>query len=184
MPSMPTRPGAIARAAAELSAPVVYLSTDYVFDGEKDGYYDEDGSSRARSTPTAARRSRARSRSVPAIRGTSSCEHPGSTAPTVRNFLRSMLKLAADARGRARRRRPARLPNGGERPRGSDRKTLPALSERRAPFGTYHLAGALGDELARLRRSNIRRAGGARLQTARVTCQSRQPTIRRRRGGR
>ncbi len=30
-------PAAIARAAAELSVPVVYISTDYVFDGAKDG---------------------------------------------------------------------------------------------------------------------------------------------------
>ena len=37
-----TGPRAVARAAAELSAPVVYLSTDYVFDGAKQGFYDED----------------------------------------------------------------------------------------------------------------------------------------------
>jgi dTDP-4-dehydrorhamnose reductase len=34
-------PETIARAAAALSAPVVLLSTDYVFDGEKNGFYDE-----------------------------------------------------------------------------------------------------------------------------------------------
>ena len=34
-------PGAIARAAAELSIPIVHLSTDYVFDGEKGAPYVE-----------------------------------------------------------------------------------------------------------------------------------------------
>ena len=36
-----TAPGAIAEACAGLSIPVVHLSTDYVFDGEKAGPYDE-----------------------------------------------------------------------------------------------------------------------------------------------
>jgi dTDP-4-dehydrorhamnose reductase len=34
-------PSVIASAAAERSAPVVYISTDYVFDGSKDAPYDE-----------------------------------------------------------------------------------------------------------------------------------------------
>jgi dTDP-4-dehydrorhamnose reductase len=35
-------PGAIAAAANDLGIPVVHFSTDYVFNGEKNGFYDED----------------------------------------------------------------------------------------------------------------------------------------------
>jgi dTDP-4-dehydrorhamnose reductase len=133
-------PGAIARAAAALSIPVVHISTDYVFDGEKSGLYDE----RDAVNP------------INAYGRTKLAGEIGVRAANPRhlilrtswvysahgtNFLKSMLRLAtqnadvkvvADQRG---------CPTAAGDLASAIARTAPRLFDADMPWGTYHLAG-------------------------------------------
>lgn len=134
-------PGEIAKAAAALTIPVVHISTDYVFDGEKAGFYLE-------SDPVAPIGAYGRTklagevavRSVNAnhlILRTSWVYDAAGT-----NFLRTMLGLAetrdevrivADQQG---------CPTAAEDIAGAIVRVLPALRADADKAGTYHIPGS------------------------------------------
>lgn len=133
-------PAAIARAAAELSAPLIHLSTDYVFDGEKDGFYGEEDRTnpinaygRSKLAGEAAVRA-ANPRHI--ILRTSWVYSAGGA-----NFLRTMLRLAAtreevrvvaDQRGC-----PTAAPHLAQ----AVAMLAPQLMGQAPIWGTYHLSG-------------------------------------------
>jgi len=133
-------PEAIALAAADLSAPVVHISTDYVFDGEKDGYYEESDSV----APLNAY-GRSKLAGEIAVRE-SNPRHLILRTSWVysaagKNFVHSMLRLAgsreevsivADQRG---------CPTAAEDFAGALARSLPAAIQADGLWGTYHLAG-------------------------------------------
>lgn len=132
-------PEAIARATAELSVPVVHISTDYVFDGEKSGYYEE-------RDPTRPLNAYGRSKLAGEV--TVRAANPRHLilrtswlyGASGKNFLRSMLKQAenpevrvvADQHG---------CPTGAADFSGALARTLPGIVRSDGPWGTYHLAG-------------------------------------------
>jgi dTDP-4-dehydrorhamnose reductase len=134
-------PGAIARAAAELSIPIVHLSTDYVFDGEKGAPYVETDAvnpinAYGRTKLAGEREVRAANSKHLILRSSwiySAFE---------RNFFRTMLRLAesrdevsvvADQRG---------CPTAAHDLAAGISATLPRLVAGDVRWGTYHLAGA------------------------------------------
>ncbi len=133
-------PGAIAEAAAALSIPVVHLSTDYVFNGEKDGYYEEDD-------PVAPVNAYGRTK----LAGEIAVREANPRHLILRtswiygaegtNFLRTMLRLAesrdevrivADQKG---------CPTAASDIASAIARALPVLLEQGAKAGTYHSAG-------------------------------------------
>jgi len=133
-------PGAIARAAAELSVPVLLFSTDYVFDGEKAQAYVE-------TDPVAPINAYGRSKLAGEI--AVRAENPRHLilrtswvySATGTNFLRTMLRLAAskdevrvvsDQRG---------CPTAASDLANAVGRILPAAMDSDGPWGTYHLAG-------------------------------------------
>jgi dTDP-4-dehydrorhamnose reductase len=136
-------PAAIARAAAALPAPVVYISTDYVFDGAKDGFYDEDD---------AVHPLNAYGRSKVAGEAEVRAANPQHLilrtswvySPQGASFLRTMLKAAqsgrevrvvADQQG---------CPTAASDLAEAIAKALPAVLAGNGPFGTFHAAGSTG----------------------------------------
>ncbi len=133
-------PGAIARAADALSAPVIHLSSDYVFDGTKDGFYDEGDAPHPLSAYGRSKLagevevSAANPRHL--ILRTSWVYGAGGS-----NFLLTMLRLAteraevrvvADQTG---------CPTAASDLAAAIAKSLPSLVAGRGPFGVFHLAG-------------------------------------------
>ena len=97
-----------------------------------------------RSTPMAAASSRASAASAPPIRGTSSCARRGSTARIGKNFVRTILRLAAE---RERLTIVADQRGCPTAARDIARACLDiamrcASEPERAPYGIYHFAGA------------------------------------------
>ena len=136
-------PGAIARAAADLSAPVVALSTDYVFDGAKDGFYDESDAVRSLNAY-----GRSKAAGEAAVRSANPKHLILRTAwlygASGSNFLSTMLHLAsersevrvvADQRG---------SPTAVGDLAAAIAAVLPAIVANGGPFGTFHVAG--GDD--------------------------------------
>ena len=130
--------GVVAAAAAGVGATVLYLSTDYVFDGSK----------KRRRTPSPTRprplnglrtheaRGRAGDRGRRPSAASSSAP-PGSSGPGAATSSRRCCAWAEAARG-GRRPRPGRLPHLHRPPRDRPR---PAWSTA-APSGIHHMAGA------------------------------------------
>jgi dTDP-4-dehydrorhamnose reductase len=134
-------PGEIASAAAALGVPVVHISSDYVFDGEKDGFYVE-------SDPVGPISAYGRSKLAGevAVRDANPRHLILRTswvyAAEGTNFLRSMLRLAesrdevrivADQHG---------CPTAAGDIAAAIASALPAALNDNAKFGTYHVAGA------------------------------------------
>lgn len=136
-------PGAIARAAAELSVPVVHFSTDYVFDGAKGAPYEETDepapiNAYGRSKLAGEREVRLANPRHMILRSSWVYSAFG------RNFLRTMLRLAetrdevsvvADQLG---------CPTAARDLAAATARLLPHLLGSQPPWGTYHLAGASG----------------------------------------
>jgi dTDP-4-dehydrorhamnose reductase len=134
-------PGAIARAAAELSAAVVHFSTDYVFDGTKDAAYAEadavnpiNAYGRAKLAGERAVRA-ANPRHV--ILRTSWIYSAFGT-----NFLRTMLRLAATRDEVSIVSDQIGCPTAAPDLAGAVAAITPRLLGSDAKWGTYHLAGA------------------------------------------
>ena len=135
-------PGVIAGAAATRGAPVVYISTDYVFDGEKEGAYVEADpvnpiNAYGRSKLAGEEAVRAANRRHLILRTSWVYSASGS------NFLLSMLRLAgqravsivADQKG---------CPTAAHDLASAIAQMLPRLFDADADerWGTYHLAGS------------------------------------------
>ena len=105
--------------AAELGAPLVYFSTDYVFDGAK-----RDAVRRVGRAESARRLRPQRSSTARPPRATQAWIVRSSWlfGPTGHNFVRTMLRLGARARRGRGRRRPARLPDLHRPPRRGGRR--------------------------------------------------------------
>lgn len=134
-------PEAIAREAAALAIPVVHLSTDYVFDGEKSGYYNEDD-------PVAPLNAYGRSKLAGeiALRAANPRHLILRTSwvygAAGASFLHTMLQQAesqdevhvvADQRG---------CPTAADDLADAIAHVLPGLLSAGGPWGTYHLAGS------------------------------------------
>jgi dTDP-4-dehydrorhamnose reductase len=133
-------PAAISRAASERDVPVVYLSTDYVFDGEKPGWYSE-----ADSTHPLSAYGRSKLAGEEKVRGANPRHIVLRTSWIYSahgtNFVRTMLHLAtsrekvevvADQRG---------CPTAAPDLAAAIARLVPVLLDPAARFGTYHLAG-------------------------------------------
>jgi dTDP-4-dehydrorhamnose reductase len=134
-------PGAIAAAAARIGAPVVHLSTDYVFDGTKPEPYVEDD-------PIAPTGAYGRSKALGEARVRDANPHhlilrtAWVYSPFGTNFVRTMLRLAAsrpevgvvaDQQG---------CPTAASELARAIVKLLPGLRDGGTRWGTYHAAGA------------------------------------------
>jgi dTDP-4-dehydrorhamnose reductase len=134
-------PGVIARAAAEAGMPVIYVSTDYVFDGEKPGWYTEDdapGPVNAYGRSKLAGEKKVRENNPRHLILRTSWLYSAFGT----NFVRTMVKLAetrdrievvADQRG---------CPTAGGDLAGAIARLVRQLVGPSPPYGTYHLAGA------------------------------------------
>jgi dTDP-4-dehydrorhamnose reductase len=133
-------PAAIAEAAAALSVPVVYFSTDYVFDGTKAGWYEEDDPVRPLNaygrTKLAGEVAVADSGARHLILRTS-WVYSASGA----NFLTAMLARAGEAEVRVVADQ-AGCPTAARDVADALAAVLPRLLEPGVSWGTYHLAGA------------------------------------------
>ncbi len=132
-------PAAIAREAATLSVPVVHFSTDYVFDGEKDEWYEE-------TDPVGPLNAYGRSKLAGelAVRDANPRHLILRTSWVYsalgKSFLHSMLRQASsrevgivvDQRG---------CPTAANDIAQAIAGTLPSLVNADGPWGTYHLAG-------------------------------------------
>lgn len=139
-------PAAIARAAAALAAPVIYLSTDYVFDGQKHGRYHETDEPR----PVSAY-GRSKLAGEAAVRDANRRHLVLRTSwvfgPHGSNFFNTMLRLAdlpavkvvADQRS---------CPTADSELARCLARIVPACLDGADPWGLYHLAGA--EEATRL----------------------------------
>jgi dTDP-4-dehydrorhamnose reductase len=134
-------PGVIAQAASELPAPIVYLSTDYVFDGTKDDAYQESDTT----SPINAY-GRSKLAGEVAIRAANPRHLILRTSWLYSayrtNFLRTMLRLAKtkvavqvvdDQHG---------CPTSAHDLADAIARIVPRLCVSEALWGTYHLAGA------------------------------------------
>ena len=119
-----TGAGAVAETANKLGVPVIHISTDYVFDGAKDGFYTEEDRTRPLSVYGASKLEGERLVALAAP------DHvilrtAWVYSPFGKNFLKTMLHLAQTRRSSAHRRRSARTPHisSGHRSRNSHRRT-------------------------------------------------------------
>ena len=134
-------PGAIAAAATRIGAPVIHVSTDYVFDGSKDGWYTESDpvsplGAYGRSKELGERLIRAATPNHLILRTS------WVYSPFGHNFLRTMLRVA-EARNRV---TVVADQRGCPTTAGEIARIIAALVPRalagETVFGTYHASGA------------------------------------------
>ena len=161
-----------AEAAARLGAPLLHLSTDYVFDGALDRPYREDD-------PTGPTGAYGRSKLAGEKRVAERC--PNSVilrtawvySPFGANFVRTMLQTQRNARRGRRRRRPARRSDVGARHR---RRALAIAAgasggnRLRPCAGVFHMTGAGEATWAEFAEAMLprRRRGGRQTRVKRI----------------
>ena len=155
-------PGGLAEAAARLGAPILHLSTDYVFDGSKDGAYVE-ADPTGPVTVYGATKLAGEQAVAAAHRGAVILRTAWVYAPYGKNFVRTMLRLAesrdevavvADQRGC-----PTYAPDIAD----SVLKLAAALLRGEGEAGVFHMAGedeASWAEFARATFEQSRARGG------------------------
>ena len=185
-----TAVGVLARTAREIGALLVHYSTDYVFDGAKDGPYVEDDppASAQRVRPQQARR---RNRDSRRRRRPSHPAHQLGLRRPRAQFPQDDPAARARRQGAPHRRRPGRRADLGAQHRGRDRARDPAgaarADARAIPVGhPPHDGGGL-DQLARVcaghPATRVCASAGIGAGT-RGSCRSRAATTLRRRSGR
>jgi dTDP-4-dehydrorhamnose reductase len=132
-------PGAIAAAAADRGVPVVHFSTDYVFNGEKDGFYDEGDptcpiNAYGRSKLSGEEKVRAANPRHLILRTSWVYSAHGA------NFLRTMLRLSSREEVKVVSDQ-AGCPTAAGDLASALVRLLPAILAKEAPWGIYHLAG-------------------------------------------
>jgi len=134
-------PAAIAEATAALSVPIVYLSTDYVFDGRKDGFYGEDDKVNpvsAYGRTKAAGEAEVRAANPRHLILRTSWVYSAHGA----NFLRTMLRRGADG-GEVRVVADQHgCPTAAPDLANAIARALPAAMSDDGPWGTFHVAGS------------------------------------------
>lgn len=133
-------PGVIARAAAARSVPVVYVSTDYVFDGEKDAPYDEGDAvnpinAYGRTKLAGEIETRAGNPQHVILRTSWVYSAHGS------NFLRAMLRRAAEHNEVTIVADQLGCPTAAHDLASAIARIAPRLFEANIRWGTYHLTG-------------------------------------------
>ncbi len=134
-------PGAIARAAAALSIPVVYISTDHVFDGRRPDRYVEDdavGPVNAYGRSKLAGEIEIRAGNPRHLILRTSWVYSAIGA----NFLKSMVRLAGEHEEATIVVDQIGCPTAAEDLAASLVRVAPSLLQANAPWGTYHLAGS------------------------------------------
>jgi len=134
-------PAAISAAAAAWDVPVIYVSTDYIFDGNKEGWYDEADkpsplSAYGRSKLAGEERVRSANPRHLILRTSWVYSAHGS------NFVRTMIRLAASRDAVDVVEDQFGCPTAAADLAQAISRVLPALLDPAARFGTYHLAGA------------------------------------------
>ena len=119
-----TGAGAVAETANKLGVPVIHISTDYVFDGAKDGFYTEEDRTAAL---VGVRGIEARRREARSACRSGSCDpaHRVGLFPLRKELSEDDAASCADKKSSAHRRRSARTPHisSGHRSRDSQRRT-------------------------------------------------------------
>ena len=175
-------PAVLAAACAAAGVPLIHISTDYVFDGSKDGAYLEDD-------PIAPINAYGRTKAAGerAVRETR-VRHVILRTSWVygefgQNFLKTMLKLAAtrdelrvvsDQRG---------CPTSTADLAAAILAIAPRLAASDDVWGTYHYAGSRRDDMAWFCEPHRRRAGAAHRTRTTRDRHSRPGTFRQRRAG-
>jgi dTDP-4-dehydrorhamnose reductase len=135
-------PAILASAAAQAGIPIVHVSTDYVFAGDKDGFYVEEDSVAPQNVYGASKEG-----GEQAVRTANSRHAIIRTAwvvsPHRSNFVRTMLRLAADRDELAVVADQHGCPTfAGDLAAAIARVTLALATEDGAPTGTYHFVNA------------------------------------------
>jgi dTDP-4-dehydrorhamnose reductase len=175
-------PAAIAKATAALSVPIVYVSTDYVFDGTKHGFYDEDDAVNpvnAYGRSKAAGETSVRAANPKHLILRTSWVYSAYGA----NFLSAMLKPAKENREVRVVADQEGCPTAASDLADAISKALPAAMSGEGPYGTFHAAGSAGTTrhgfaeaiFAELRARGLRAPKAVPISTAEYPAPARRP---------